>query len=79
MDRDEQILFLFIGMCQEIYERYKRGHTINQSEKIVAIMFMVRVLESYQRICKRNSINPQEIFRQILGETSIKKYRLLQS
>jgi len=67
MDRDEQILFLFLAMCQEIYDRYKQGQTINQSEKIVAIMFMARVLESYQRICKRSSVNSQEIFKQILS------------
>jgi len=67
MDRDEQILFLFLGMCQEIYDRYRQGQTINQSEKIIAIMFMARVLESYRRICKRNSINSQEIFSEILS------------
>ena len=67
MDRDEQILMLFIAMCKEMYDRYKRGQAINQSERIVAIMFMVRVIESYQRICKKNSINSQEIFQQILS------------
>ncbi len=71
MDRDEHILALFMVMCKEIYDRYKDGQVINKSEKIVAIMFMARVIESYDRICQKNSINSHEIFKEILN-----KYRL---
>lgn len=67
MDRDEQILYLFMAMCKEIYDRYKMGQTINESEKMVAILFMVRVLEAYGRICKKYSMNSQEIFKNILS------------
>lgn len=67
MDRDEQILYLFLVMCKEIYDRYKRGQTINESEKMVAILFMVRVLEAYGRVCAKNSLNSKEIFKQIFN------------
>ena len=72
MDRDEQILFLFIVMCKEIYDRYKNGYTINQSEKLVALMFMTRVIESYHRICKKNSIDCKQIFEEIFELSKIK-------
>ena len=63
MDRDYYILGLFLVMVKEIQERVARGQRLNPSEKMVAMMFMGKVFESFKRICARESIDSQSIFR----------------
>lgn len=62
MDRDYYILGLFLAMMKEIQERVAHGQTLNPSEKMVAMMFMARVFQSFRRICARESIDSQSIF-----------------
>ena len=62
MSRDYYILALFLGMVQEIRERVARGQTLNPREKMVAMLFMVSVFDSFKRICARESIDSRSIF-----------------
>ena len=62
MDRDYYILGLFLAMMKEIQERFARGQRLNEAEKMVAMMFMARVFQSFKRICARESIDSQSIF-----------------
>jgi len=65
MDRDYHILGLFLVMIKEIHERVAHGKTLNPSEKMVAIMFMAKVFQSFKRICARESIDSQSIFHHV--------------
>ena len=63
MDRDYYILSLFIAMIKEMQERFARGQSLTGAEKMVAMMFMARVFQSFKRICAHESIDSQSIFR----------------
>ena len=62
MDRDYYILGLFLVMIKEMQERFAKGQRLTDAEKMVAMMFMVRVFQSFKRICARESIDSQSIF-----------------
>jgi len=62
MDRDYYILGLFIAMVKEMQERFSKGQRLTGAEKMVAMMFMARVFQSFKQICARESIDSQSIF-----------------
>ena len=62
MERDYYILGLFVVMVKEMQERFARGQQLTGAEKMVAMMFMVRVFQSFKRICARESIDSRSIF-----------------
>lgn len=62
MYRDYYILGLFIVMVKEMQERFYKGQRLTGAEKMVAMMFMVKVFQSFKRICARESIDSQSIF-----------------
>jgi len=62
MDRDYCILGLFIVMIKEIKERFSKGQQLTGAEKMVAMMFMARVFQSFKRICAHESIDSRSIF-----------------
>lgn len=83
MDRDYYILSLFIVMIKEMQERFAKGQHLTDAEKMVAMMFMSRVFQSFKRICAHESIDSQSIFRHAqrdllravhMGDTSSRRY-----
>ena len=68
MDRDYYILGLFIVMLKEIHQRTMNGQRLNPSEKMVAMMFMAKVIDSIKRICARESIDSRSILHHALRD-----------
>ena len=66
-----------------MHERFIKGQALTGAEKMVAMMFMSRVFQSFKRICAHESIDSQSIFRHAqrdllhavhMGDTSSRRY-----
>jgi len=60
LERDINIMGMFLVMAQEVIDRFKQGHRLTMQEKMVCLMFTARTMAAWENVARASmSLNGQ--------------------
>lgn len=52
LERDINIMSMFLVMAQEVIDRFKRGQRLTMQEKMVCLMFTARTMAAWENVTR---------------------------